>query len=358
MKFLSKINTTAKMAILVIYAVVLTLLAIFIININNIDETEGYGTSARDENIQIASKIVESRTAASLSSDTAKERSSWTVSLQITKNNPNVEVSNIEAYVKATTQDGSNIYFEESKKDSTSYKGTPSTTSANFVSYSSNINKTNTYSSSKKEYTKTNNELKFVYIRVTYKVAQEDGTETNKELKYYYVPVKPEQEDFNTYNEVVDYDSEDTKLIEFDDSSKYYNLFVKLTRNEEKTTEEKVQSDRIVPSFKVDESYIKEQGKYVTSASVTVFAKVKNDPSDTENYFSDYITVMDIHGAFVNQDNTAAWTAAQLNNLSGYYKSTCSINTTYEASELYILFTITTSDGKTTYNKVRVNLLK
>ena len=230
------------MAILVIYAVVLTLLAIFIININNIDETEGYGTSARDENIQIASKIVESRTAASLSSDTAKERSSWTVSLQITKNNPNVEVSNIEAYVKATTQDGSNIYFEESKKDSTSYKGTPSTTSANFVSYSSNINKTNTYSSSKKEYTKTNNELKFVYIRVTYKVAQEDGTETNKELKYYYVPVKPEQEDFNTYNEVVDYDSEDTKLIEFDDSSKYYNLFVKLTRNEEKTTEEEAGS--------------------------------------------------------------------------------------------------------------------
>lgn len=356
MKFITKLNPSVKMVILIVYAFILLALSIFLVNIETIDETEGYGTTARDENIQLVAKIVESRTAGSLKKDNSKESSNWTITLQITKNNPNVEVTNIESFVKAVAEDDSVIYFEESK-NSSGYKGTPSTTSTSFVSYSSGIKRSNSYSSSTKEYTKTNTELKLVFIRTLYKAIDEDGNVSDKELKYYFAPVKPERQDFSLFSKTIELDnSDDEQIVAKDELSNYFTLDVKETINENKTTADNTYSDKFTPHVTANEEKIKEENKYVANASVTVFAKVKNDKTDLENYFPDYVTAIDLHGVFVDQANTSAWTTAQIRNLSNFYKSNCSINTLYETSELYIVLTLTTNDGQTQYSYITAKI--
>ena len=360
MKFIAKLNPAVKMFILVVYALVLVAIAIFIINIQGLDETEGYSSKGIDENIQIVSKLMESRTAASLTTANARERANWTISLQVAKHNANVEVSKIETYVKAKTEKGTTIYFEESAKKSTSYKGTPSTSSSAFSSYSTGIAKSATYSSSTKEYTKSNTELKMVYIRTTYVVTAEDGTETQKELKYYFVPVKPEQEDFSKYSKTIaltENKVESSVLLEEDEKS-IFTLKIKPTMNEEKTTAEKTYSDRVETSVSMNLQSLKDDELYVVNSSATVFAKVKNDKTDTDNFFADYITVMDVHGAMVDNNNISAWTTYQVTSLSKYYNSSCSINTSYEVSTLYIVLSATFNDGTTEFVRVKVTLPK
>lgn len=356
MKFITKLNPSVKMLILIAYAFILLVIAIFLVNIETIDETEGYGTTARDENIQVVAKLVESRSAASLSKDTNKETANWTITLQVTKNNNSVNVTEIETFIKAKTEDDTTIYFEESK-NSTGYKGTPSTTSSSFVSYSSGIKRSNSYNSSTKDYTKTNTELKLVFVRTLYKTTDEDGNQEQKELKYYFAPVKPEHQKFDTFKEVINLENnDDAQIVVKDELNNYFTLDVTETINPDKTNEEKTYSDKFAPHVTVNEEKIKEENKYVANASVTVFAKVKNDQSDSENYFPDYITVMDLHGVLVDQSNTSAWTTSQIRNLSNFYKSNCSINTSYEASELYIVLTLTTNDGQTQYSYIKANI--
>ena len=360
MKFIARLNPAVKMFLLVVYALILVAIAIFIINLQGLDETEGYSAKGIDENIQIVSKLIESRTAASLTTENAREKANWTISLQIAKHNANVEVSKIETYVKAKTEKGSTIYFEESAKKSTSYKGVPSTSSSSFTSYSSGIAKSATYSSSTKEYTKSNTELKMVFIRTTYVVTDADGNETQKELKYYYVPVKPEQEDFTKYSKTVTLTENkvESNILLEEDTKGIFTVTVKPTMNESKTTSETTYSDKVETSVSLNLQSLASEELYVVNSSATVFAQVKNDQSDKDNFFANYITAMDIHGTMVDKNNISAWTTYQVTSLSKYYNSNCSINTSYEVSALYIVLSATFNNGTTEFVRVKVILPK
>ena len=360
MKFIARLNPAVKMFILVVYALILVAITIFVINLQGLDETEGYSSKGIDENIQVVAKLKESRTAASLTSETAKEKANWTIALQVAKHNAKVEVSKIETYVKAKTEKGTTIYFEESAKKSTSYKGVPSTSNSSFTSYSTGIAKSSTYSSSTKEYTNSNTELKMVYIRTTYVVTLEDGSEVNKELKYYFVPVKPEQEDFSKYSKTITLaENKKEEIVPLEEDEKgIFKLTIKPTMNEEKTTTEKTYSDVIDASVSMNLQSLAQDGLYVVNSSATVFAKVKNDKSDTTNYFADYITVLDVHGTMVDTNNASTWSTYQATQLSKFYNSSCSINTSYEASVLYVVLSATFNDGTTEFVRVKVVLPK
>jgi len=342
MKFLQKLNPSVKILMVVIYTIILAVASVLIINLKKVDETEGYGSSARDKNIQVVCKIYENRIA---SSGSTTESASWTASFQITKNNANVEVSNIEMYVKAKTFDGNTIYFEESPQSNSTYKGTPSITGSTFATTGASANR----ATIKKTLTE-NGELKLVFVRVLYTVT-ENEVEKQKELKYYFRPIKPEQENFSNYT-VVKQIIADNKSKDIELEKNTYcapNVRVKLY-DDEKT------SDRVQVGFKFNEAALKEQGKYVKSASVTVFAKVKNDSSDTKNVISDYITVVDAHGVFVDESNLEAWTTSQVSNLNGFYQCVSSINYKYYVSDLYMLISYTTNDNKTTYDRVKIEV--
>ncbi len=348
MKVIKKLSPATKMVLLIMYTFILFAIAVLIITTTNIDETKGYGSYSRDENIQVVAKLTENRVSNYLTKET-KEQAKWSISYQIAKNNPEVEVTDIDLYVKAKTEENKMVFFEKINVKK------PNNGSSNFYTYSS-ISKTNTKSGD--TYKKTNSQLSIVYTTIRYTV-KENENETIKELKYFFVPSKPEQIDFNSFTkeQTIKITNNNQEEKVFGNTNNGYNIvYVKPTMNELTSTAETKQHDTIKISLKCDEKFFQEENKFVVNSSVTMFAKVKNDLSDTENYFDDYITVVDLHGTFVNGNNKNAWTTQEINALNQFYTSQCSIDTVYEVSDLYLLISYTLNDGKTVYDRLLINL--
>ena len=141
MKKIEKLNTTTKMLLVLLYSFVLLVVASLLINVADAeDETKGYGTKARDHYIQLYTKVIETRTEPKLDDqNTKKEEANYGIYTQVIQLTDK-EVKNIELYVTAETYDGSKIYYEESQKSSTIYKGKPNNNStyenAPFLSFS------------------------------------------------------------------------------------------------------------------------------------------------------------------------------------------------------------------------------
>ena len=359
MKIANKLSPATKMVLIVLYTFVLFAASIFIINLSNFETSKenkyDYKNISRDENIQIVTKLVESRTKGDVASN-KREKSSWKIDFQVAKYRAAATVSNIQLYASAETEEGEMIYFEESENSNSSYKGNPCISSKSFFSYpkstltEKSIAKSSVYSSSKKAYTNENTQLKTVWVRVLYKV-KVDGIEENKELKYYFVPSKPTHEDFNGYNEVVEA-TQNMAPININDKNGYYSIIVTPTMS----TSEEVLNDKIKITLTCDETKLFDENKYIQNANITLFAKIKNDPSDTENYFEDYYTIVDLNGTFINNENEASWTKSETKALNSFYTSDCSIAKEYEVSELYLIVSYTNSDGITNYDRIKIVL--
>lgn len=344
-----RISPATKMLIITIYTFVLFALSITVISAINLDESEGFGTATRDENIQVVAELLESRTSGNLTDNTKKEKAKWKINFQVTKNNASVKVEDIIIYAKAKTEEGQNIYFESSK-------GTPSKNGTSFLTfpkYSSSgtqIEKNNEYKASTESYTKTNSQLSIVYVTVMYKA---DGVD--KELKYFFVPSKPEHYNFDKFSETIELIDNKQKRIVFN-KNEYTTISITPTIEKTMSTAEKATNDTILFELKCNEQLLREKGLFVIDANVTLFAKVKNDRTDSEQYFSDYITVTDLHGTFVDDSNTKAWSDKERLNLSTFYTSECSINTSYDVSVLYLVVSYTTSDNKTHTDLLKIDL--
>lgn len=345
MKKILNLNITFKMLILVIYS--LLLLAVSGIIVGSVlteDETKGYSTAAKDEYISVVAKLRETRSEVS-----SKERATWTIWYQIVQQDPNVKIQNVRIFTEGITMDDKKIFFEGSKKDSSSIKQEVNTSSAAFSSYSSIIK---SYSGEKK----SNSELKIVYTRVLYQVVI--GEEIlNKELKYRFVPCKPENENFESY-EVLEQEikySDVAQKIEFNDTNNYFSLNVLF--KETGDGKESPITDYLKINLSGNESTISVANLTTTNVGVTVFGKVENQETDPDNYFSEYITIMDLHGCLVDL-NSDKWSESLKNSLSNFYYTESNLSKSYNVSELYLLLTLTTNNGATTTIKNKIVLSK
>ena len=348
MNFLNKLSSALKILILSIYTVLILSLAVFIISITELHEDEGYSTSAKDENIQIITKLKESRTH---STSSKEESATWNLYIQVLKNNSEVEVSNIELYAKAKTTDGKELYFEESPNSSSSYKGTPTTSSSYFCSCTSKFKK---QISSKGEVTDT--ELDRLYIKVLYDVKKDEET-NRKELKYFYSSIIPQNEDFSKYVETYEVENNKDKKDITIAKNGLYNINIKAAYSEEKTTEGSTKYDKFTYKVTFNEDAL-EENKHLVNSSVSIFGKVANDEKDVKNIFADYIVLSEYHGVFLDQGSNA-WTKSEKTNISNFcQENPLSINTLYDLSELYVLVSYTTNDGTTTYERTKINFTK
>ena len=351
MKIANKLSPATKMVIIILYTFVLFAVSIFIINLSTFETTRenkyNYNNISKDENIQIVTKLVESRTKGNLESN-KKEKSTWDLKFQIAKHNPSATVSNISLYASAETEEGEMIYFEKINQNKLDIK------QAGFYTYSSltykSLEKSFSYKSSTKTYTPTNTQLAMVWVRVLYTVKIGEET-TDKELKYYFVPSKPKQEDFNSYNEVIT-TSQNMKEVLVNDSNSYYTAKITPTLS----SSEEVLNDKIKIKFEFDESKLLENKKYIQNAGLTLYAKIKNDPTDVENHFDDYFTVVDLSGAFVNTKNVGSWTEKETGTLNSFYESDVSIPKEYEVTELYLIVSYTTNEGVTNFDRYKIVL--
>ena len=346
MKKILNLNITFKMLILVIYSLILLALSGIIVGaILSEDETKGYGTSAKDEYISVVARLSETRSVVS-----EKERATWAISYQIAQQNPNVKIQNVRIFTEGLTQDDKKIYFEGSKKDSSSVKQEVNTNNSYFSTYQSIVK---SYSNS----TNSNQELKIVYTRVLYQVVENEQT-TNKELKYRFVPCKPENENFNNYtniNQTLTYNDSATQL-ELNDTNKYFQISATLKETGAGTSE-KPKKDFLEIKVSANEETISVANLHATNVAVTVFAKVDNQTTDPDNYFSEYITIMDLHGCLVDL-NSESWTKDVKTGLTDFYKKSTELSKEYNVSEIYITLTLTTNNGATTTIKNKIALSK
>ena len=345
MKKILNLNITFKMLILIIYCLILlTLSGIIVGAVLSEDETKGYSPVARDQYISVVARITETRKEVS-----EKEKADWIISYQIAQQNPDVKIQNVRIFTEAKTMDDKTIYFEGSKKESSSVKQEVNTTKNAFSTYTS-ISKS--YSSSKK----TNSELKLVYTKVLYQVVENEIVQ-NKELKYRFVPCKPENINFDNFialNEQLNY-NENITTLNITDSNKYLTLNVKYNETGENTAEKPLE-DLIEIYIQANEAAISVANLSATNVSVTVFGRVENQKTDPDNFFSEYITLIDLHGCLVDL-NSENQKEDIKNNLTKFYASESKISKEYNISELYITFTLTTDNGATTTinNKITLN---
>lgn len=348
MKFLNKINTATKIVILVVYTIILAAIAVLIINASNvINESEGYGVKALDENIQITTKITETRTH---STKTTNENANWNLYFHITQRNENVEVSDIEIFAKGKTRKGGTIYFEKSKASENNYTGTPCTSGTSFKSFTSNFKKS---VSSSGEITDT--ELERVFVRVVYKVKANDKIST-KELKYYHNLFNQYTEKYDKFDETKKINSNNVYQDMSSEAIGYYNAQMRIQFNEEKTTDESNKYDYFYSKFNFNEGKFNEEGKYITDSSIVIVAKVKHDSKDTNNVFSDYVKLLELYGVPLNQNINKYYTNTQVSSINSFYGSQNSINTLYEVEELYMFVSLTNSSGTTTYHCEKIEL--
>lgn len=352
MNIINKLSPATKMIILIFYTIVIAAISITIINAVSLDETKGYISSPKDENIQVVAKLYESRTITD-KEDRKEEKASWTLFFQVLQHNSNVKVKDIELFTKARTESGKTIYFEKSNAN-------VSTNNKAFATLSNKIQKSCTYTSNK--YDTTDTELTLVYTTVRYTVTIDENTQS-KEFKYYFVPGKVEQFDFENIKNTSSLKLNGDK-IELNDKNNYLNI--KLNNNlpihdhdeeDPNHDHEHDLSNEIGFELKANEEVFAKDEKYVKNAHLTVYGKVKNSTVDKEEFLENYITVIDLHGVFVDKNNTA-WNESSYNTLSSFYNSNCSINTSYNVSELYAFVSYTLSDGSIISESFKINLTK
>lgn len=346
MKLLSKINTPTKIVLLVVYTLILASLAVVIINIANVkDETEGYGVVARDENIQILTKTAETRTHSTASSN---ESSSWTLYFQVLQHNKDVEITDIQIFAKAITKAGKTIHFEETKASDSNYKGLPCKSSSSFKSFSSDFRKTISTSGEVSDA-----EMARVYVQVIYNATKGENTR-KKSFKYYYNLTNVEKENYNDIYQTVQLMENDKYEDASSEEFGYYSAQIRLKRNENRIAKTSIY-DVFYSKFSFNEGKLAEEGKKVVDTSVTIVGKIKNDEKDTNNVFSEYIKLLELHGVPLDVNGNDYYTSSEKNNISLYNGSQLSINTLYELSEAYMLISVTTNDGVTNYNRVKIN---
>lgn len=340
MKKIEKLNLTTKMLLVLVYSFVLLLIAAFVINIGSTkDETKGYGTKARDQYIQLYTKVIEIRNEPKESdADTRKESLQSSIYTQIVQLT-DTEVKNIELFVRAETQDGSTIYYEETKKaNSSTYKGLPNTNSSYFETSPSGLNKQNTYVSSSSSYKKTDTTPKIVYMDVYYDVVLETKEVVRKQLKYYFVPTNPENEKFDKYTNAGTLTNKNQFTVDAKELNDYLTIKLKYTLSEP--------NDNFEITLAANEAKFAAAGKYVVDSKITLYAKGNNHYTDTDNYFSDYILISENIGVLVDNSNTYLKDSVK-NSLTNTYLRNTNIGSSYAVSELYLSISVTLNTGET-----------
>lgn len=347
MKKIEKLNTTTKMLLVLLYSFVLLLIAALLINIADAeDETRGYGNKARDHYIQLYTKLIETRIEPKIEEqDTRKESSQYGIYTQIIQLTDK-EVKNIELYVTAETYDGTKIYYEETKKASSIYKGKPNTNSSYFKTSPSKLNKQNSYVSSSNSYKQSNTMPKIVYMDVYYDVVISNAEIVKKQLKYYFVPTNPEVEKFENYQSSGTLTNKDQFSVDTKELKEYLNVNLKYTLSDQTAEEGTQLNDNFEISLSADESKFASFGKYIVDSKISLFAKGKNHITDTIDYFSDYILVSENFGVLVDKGNSFINDTVK-NSLTNTYLRSTNIGTCYEISELYLSISVTLNTGET-----------
>lgn len=335
MKFIAKINMTTKLILLVLYVLVLALVVLLIGSINPTTSIyDNYGVIPGDENMDIAIRLKERRTAPS--KETEKETQYWDLQVYLHLKDQEAIYRNVTIYTAILKKDGTMKYEEKSAAILTGAENPSniSESSSDRSIYSSYAitSKTMTYSSSTKEYTKKDGEPDKIYVKVVYEVREEGKENVKKEITYQCDVLNTDEVDFTSF----------TKTILLKENS-YINL-----KNDNDKLNIKVRTTlsdltSINDTYRLNVYYepLDEEGNNtIKNATLALFLGTSNTESDEEDYFSNYIEFAQYYGA--------------LPYLYSIHQIATAYNGMFDADNLYIYSEINNTDGTTQKSNVYI----
>lgn len=337
MKFVSSLKTSVKILMLVAYTLILVLLSALSINLMKKEtKFEEYKFLAHDENVEVAVMLIEKRTPSSESNKDSKEVAKWNARIALNSLDSSAKYKNVSAYLILETNSGKLIYNEKIKPDEVKMEAT----------YISNYQNFTGITSLKEEKNSTTNEFevkdespRYGYLTVIYeKQSKEDEKAwTKHQINYKFDVIESAQEDFTKYESTTSQKNKEEYIVDLKDTNKLYSISFKPNHTDDEYR------------YNVNLNYSKEEigkaGINVDDSSIAVFAKVSNDKNDTNNVISDYVQLLHVYGIFTQRETGIPLTG-----------TTISISKKYKISELYILVTLRTESGKTTQNRVKLDI--
>lgn len=337
MKFVSSLKTSVKILMLVAYTLILVLLSALSINLMKKEtKFEEYKFLAHDENVEVAVMLIEKRTPSSESNKDSKEVAKWNARITLNSLDSSAKYKNVSAYLILETNSGKLIYNEKIKPDEVKMEAT----------YISNYQNFTGITSLKEEKNSTTNEFevkdespRYGYLTVVYeKQSKEDEKAwTKHQINYKFDIIESAQEDFTKYEITTAQENKNEYIVDLKDTNKLYSISFKPNHTDDEYR------------YNVNLNYSKEEigkaGINVDDSSIAVFAKVSNDKNDTNNVISDYVQLLHVYGIFTQREAGIPLTG-----------TTISISKKYKISELYILVTLRTESGKTTQNRVKLDI--
>lgn len=324
MQFLSKLSNKFKILILVIYSLVAILIAFLIVSSGTKTKLlTGYSNQASDEYIKASFRIYENRQS-SRQLDSDNESSVYRMYAYVEKITPeakkSVAINNIKIYVAGENSEGTKLFDEPSSstEKNISFTGKQTTFESNILPNNIFVRKVTTEND--KEVV-VKNDPKKLYIKVLYRVEVKDEEDSsknkveNKELKYTVDLTDGEKQDTTKLN---------TRKI---GSNSYvtndgepFDLKIVKTITTNTSSSNTIQKDRFTFTTSLNSSNL--GSNKIEKLTIEVFGKVKNDPKDEKNVFSETVRMYTYTGSVIT---------------SAYSTVSAELDQQYEISELYVV---------------------
>lgn len=300
MKFLNSSNKIKVLA-LFIYAIVIAVIAMVIINSKGTNDWfKDYSTNPFDENIFVVVRVSEIRNS-ELVNDSEYESAHYNVYVSATKLDENAKISDITYYVSTNSKD--NVRKSQDNSDAT--KGTISESSTYTNKIFTKVAEKKIVKDDKKT-TYIDEEPKEIYVRITYKVTK-DNVVTSHEFKYKHELTdvskikinKLTERDINLTGTKANYMLNDQNTKEYVD--------VKIVKEEgEKEEKAKYTENKITTNIVVNSTYLGNAASSYSSKNyrrtpeiqIEIFGIAENNPTDSKDFFSDYIRLASFCGSF------------------------------------------------------------
>ncbi len=328
MKVISKLNTTTKILILVLYVLVLSLITFGVSKINfDKNVYENYGIVPGDENMGLSIRLKERRTAPTSSSEI--ESQYWDFQVYLHLKDQNAIYRNVTIYTAILRKNGTYKYEEKTASILTGIQNpnniSGSTSDRGIYSSYAATSKTITYDSSTEEYTIKDGTPEKIYVKVVYEIF---GNNEKKSFTYQCDVINSYDVDFGKYEKTSLTDS----YIDLKNNNEVLKIKLRTTLSE---------TDNDVYRFNVEYNPLDENEiNKIKDVKLALFLETTNTENDKNDYVNNYIEFVQYYGAL-----PYLYTIPQVST---------EYNSMFDASNLYVYVEINDINGRGNVNKIYI----
>lgn len=328
MNLLSKLSNKVKILILVVYSLIAVLIAFLIASAGTkSDLMKGYTHNAFDDYVKASYRVQEVRQSSRQANEDF-ENSSYRVYAYIEKRTPSentkIAIDDIMLYIAGENKEGKLLFDEPSSttKKSISTTGTVASYGSNAIP--NNIFVKKVTKESDKDILLDNTPVKLYFTLKYTAVVTKDGQTTNtpQVLKYTIDLTNVEKQDFTNFEERSIYNKRVENL-----HNEPFDLEISKTKTDSSSNPSIIR-DRF--SIKI---YLNSPNLSINKLmdfKIEVFGEVKNDSTDNNNQFVDYVRVYTYSGGVIS---------------SSYSTITAELDEQYETNKFYAIVHYEYEDG-------------